>query len=537
VSATPAVTTTPPNKKPTTSGAVLVAAGIFLSRVLGLVRTRFLAGVLGQSPAADAFNVAFRIPNLLQNLFGEGALSASFIPIYARLVRDADEEEAGRLAGAVAGILALVVAAIVLVGVLFTPQITAVIAPGLNAPEKAGERALTIQLMRILFPGAALLALSAWCLGILNSHRRFFLSYASPVMWNLAMIAALIAYRHGDPGHVALIIAWASVVGSALQFVVQLPAVLRLARRLRLSLDIHRATVREVIKNFIPAFVGRGVTQISAFIDIAIASALPATMLGLIGYAQNLYMLPVSLFGISVSASELAEMSHVDEQSGDAHAAMLRARLDAGLRRIAFFVVPSAVAFLALGGVLVALLFENRRFGPDATQITWAIVAGSAVGLLASTMGRLYSSTFYVLRDTRTPLRFASLRVVLNAALGSLCALVLPRALGLSATWGAAGLTAASGVAAWVEFTLLRNALNARLGRTGVPAPFVATLWACALGAAAVAWGVKLLLSGAGPLFGGTIIIAAYGAVYFATTSALAVPESRAVLARARRLL
>ncbi|HEX7020389.1 MAG TPA: murein biosynthesis integral membrane protein MurJ, partial [Gemmatimonadaceae bacterium] len=457
---------------PRRSGAVLVAAGIFISRILGLVRTRLLAGVLGQSIAADAFNVSFRIPNLLSNLFGEGSLSASFIPVYARLVRDGEDEEAGRTAGAVAATLGLIIAIIVLLGVLFSSPITSVIASGLNDPAKAHERALTVQLTRILFPGAGLLVMSAWCLGILNSHRKFFLSYTAPVIWNLTMIAALIMYRHGDADRVAVMVAWASVIGSGLQFGVQLPSVLALVRRLRIALDFKRPTVRSILANFAPAFVGRGVSQISAFIDIWIASYLPQTMLGLLGYAQNLYMLPVSLFGMSVSAAELAEMSHVSEEQGrEVYNALLRRRLDAGLRQIAFLVVPSAMAFLALGGVIIALLFQTGRFHASSTQITWSIVAGSAVGLLANTMGRLYSSTFYVLRDTRTPLKFAVIRVTLTAVLGWLFAIEAPKWFNLSAVWGAAGLTASAGISAWLEFTLLRQALNRRIGRTGAPAP------------------------------------------------------------------
>ncbi len=531
----------PPPPKPDAptrrrSGAFLVAAGIFISRILGLVRTRFLAGVLGQSIAADAFTVAFRIPNLLANLFGEGSLSASFIPVYAGLVRDRNEEEAGRVAGAVAAALALVCAVIVLLGVVFAPEITSVLASGLNAPDKAETRRLTIQLTRILFPGSGLVVMTAWCLGILNSHRKFFLSYAAPVIWNVTMIAAIIAFRHNPESRVVVLVAWASVVGSGLQLLVQLPVVLSLVRRIRLSFDWKRPAVRTILGNFLPAFIGRGVAQISGFIDLAIASYLPSTVLGLIGYAQNLYMLPVSLFGMSVSASELAEMSHIDEAAGaEARAAELRKRLDAGLRQIAFLVVPSAVAFLTLGGVMVGLLFQNRKFDATATTITWSIVAGSAIGLLANTMGRLYSSTFYVLRDTRTPLTFALIRITLGAILGWTASTQVPRWLGINPIWGGAGLTAAAGVSAWVEFSLLRRSLNARIGRTGMPASFVASLWGAALASAALAWGVKFMVGGMGPIVAGVAILGVYGVAYFGLTAVFGIPESRRILARVRR--
>jgi putative peptidoglycan lipid II flippase len=521
------------------SGAVFVAAGIFLSRLLGLVRTHYLSGALGQSVAADAWMYASRIPNILNNLFGEGSLSASFIPVYAGLVRDGNEEEAGRTAGAVAAVLGLIVAVGVALGVLFAGPITSVIASGLSAPGKEATRALTIRLTRILFPSAGLIVMCAWCLGVLNSHRRFFMSYAIQGLSNIVLIIALLMFRHSpNLAYIVTMLAWASVIGAALMFLVQLPRVLSLVKRLRISLGIGHGPTRTVIRNAIPAFIGRGVNQISASIDLWIASYLPSTLAGLLGYSQNLYMLPVSLFGMSISAAELAEMSHVQGSVGDeAYAATLRGRLNAGLRRVAFFVVPSAMAFFALGGVVVALIFEGGRFGHSQSELTWSIVAGSGVGLLAATMGRLYSSTYYVLRDTRTPLVFATVRVVLTTILGWLFAIWIPRWTGLDAKWGAAGLTASAGVAAWVEFTLLRRALNRRIGPTGLPASLAALLWTGAGIAALVAWGAKLVLPQNRPIIGGALIVAVYGVVYFAATAAFKVPESRQMIARARRML
>ncbi|MFI5228893.1 MAG: murein biosynthesis integral membrane protein MurJ [Gemmatimonadales bacterium] len=524
---------------PRRSGAALVAAGIFLSRILGLVRTHYLSGALGQSIDADAWVYASRIPMFLNNLFGEGSLSASFIPVYAGLVRDGDDVEAGRTAGAVAAALGLVVAVGVALGVTFAGPITTVIASGLNAPGKEATRALTIHLTRILFPSAGLVLMCAWCLGVLNSHRRFFMSYAVQGISNLVVITALLLFRHNASlEYIVIRVAWASVVGAAAMFLVQLPRVLKLVPRLRLSLDFSHGPTRVVLRNALPAFVGRGVNQISGFIDLWIASYLPSTLAGLLGYSQNLYMLPVSLFGMSISAAELAEMSHVHGEVGDeAYTATLRSRLDTGLRRIAFLVVPSAMAFFALGGVIVALIFEGGRFNRAATELTWSIVAGSGVGLLASTLGRLYSSTYYVLRDTKTPLAFATVRVILTTVLGWLFAIYLPRWIGLDAKWGAAGLTASAGVAAWVEFTLLRRALNQRIGRTGLRQSFVALLWLSAGVSAAVAWGLKLLLPDHRPIVAGTLVVAVYGLVYFAATAAFRIPESRQMIARARRML
>jgi putative peptidoglycan lipid II flippase len=496
--------------------ALLVGAGIGLSRVVGLVRQRVFSHYFGiETVAAEAWNAAFRIPNFLQNLFGEGVLSASFIPVYARLLAEKDDREAGRVAGAIGALLALVVSVIVLVGVFGTRYFIDAIAPGFERE----TRELTIRLVRILFPGAGLLVLSAWCLGILNSHRKFFLSYTAPVVWSAAMIAAMLVFgRRMDTESLVIVTAWASVAGSALMFLAQLPAVLRFAPRITFG---SSQPAREVTRNFGPVFVSRGVAQISGYIDMAIASYVSRITPGAVaalGTAQTLYMLPVSLFGMSVSAAELPEMSSA------LAGAEIKRRLNAGLRQIAFFVVPSAMALAALGDVLTAGLFVTGRFKQQDAVYVWRILAGSAVGLVAQTLGRLYSSTYYALRDTRTPLRYAVIRVILTTVLGYLCAMPLG--------WGVPGLTASAGVAGWVEFTLLRLSLNRRIGSTGLPAGLVARLWGAAAAAAAAAWGVKLAVGLERPIVDAIAIIAMYGVVYFGATFLLGVEECRGLVRR-----
>ncbi|HEU4699783.1 MAG TPA: murein biosynthesis integral membrane protein MurJ [Gemmatimonadales bacterium] len=505
----------------------MVAAGILLSRLVGLVRQAVFNRYFGLSDAADAFTSAFRIPNLLQNLFGEGALSASFIPVYAGLMARGEREEANRVAGAVAALLALGVTLLVLVGVVATPALIDLITPGFMG----AKRELTITLVRILFPGAGLFVLSAWCLGILNSHRQFLLSYAAPVFWNLVMIAALLLGRHLPLPRLAIWTAWASVLGAAVQFLVQVPPVLRLTGGLRLVLDTASAHVRTIGANFVPAFVGRGAAQLSAYVDMWLASFLPTGAVAGLTAAQNVYMLPVSLFGMSISAAELPAMS---EAAGDEAqvAGYLRARLDAGLRQIAFFVVPSALAFLALGQMIAQVLYQGRRFTADDSRYVWGILAGSAVGLLASTMARLYSSTWYALKDTRTPLRFALLRVGLTMVLGWFAALYLPDLVGAPRRWGAAGLTASAGVAGWVEFVLLRRALNRRIGRTGVPLAVVARLWGAAAVGALAAWAVLAWAPLGHRIVQGLAVLGTYGLVYLFCTFALGVPQARTLLAR-----
>jgi putative peptidoglycan lipid II flippase len=486
------------------------------------------AHFLGTSDAADAFNAAFKIPNFLQNLFGEGVLSASFIPVYARLLGRDEGEEARRVAGAVFSLLALTTAVLVLLGILAAPALLAIIAPGFSGE----KREITIRLVRIFFPGAGLLVLSAWCLGVLNSHRRFFLAYTAPVLWNVAIIGTLLGFGQSSEGYgLAEYAAWGSVVGSALQFGVQLPLVLRLLNGLRVTLRRASAAVRTVIRNFMPVFVGRGVVQISAYVDTVLASLLPTGAVAALSYAQVLYTLPVSLFGMSVSAAELPAMSSARGQ-GSELAAELRGRLDRGLRQIAFFVIPSAVAFVALGDVIVAALYQTGEFTRANTLYVWGILAGSTVGLLASTLGRLYASTFYALQDTRAPLRFAVIRVMLTIVLGYLLAIPVPGWIGLDPRWGAAGVTVSSGVAGWVEYVLLRKGLSGRIGSTRIPPHLLARLWGGA-GAASIAGAVvRLALEGHHPLVVALFSLGLYGIAYFAITAELGVPEARRLLKR-----
>jgi putative peptidoglycan lipid II flippase len=523
----------PAKTQPSTGrSAFFVGAGILISRIVGLVRQRIFAQYFGSSGVGDAFSAAFRIPNFLQNVFGEGALSASFIPVYAKLLAQDDEKEATRVANAIFGLLALITAVIVLIGVLATPYFVTAIAAGFQDE----RRELTIKLVRILFPGAGLLVLSAWCLGVLNSHHKFFMSYTAPVAWNLAIISALVLFgNHVDLPRLAELTAWGSVIGSALQFSVQLPTLLRLIHRFAPVLDLANPHVRQVVHNFFPVFMSRGVVQISAFVDAFLASYLGQGAVVALTYAQSLYTLPVSLFGMSVSAAELPTMARA-LGSADVVAETLRHRLDAGLHRIAFFIVPSSMAFLALGDIIAAVLYETGRFTHSDSNYVWAILAGSSVGLLASTLGRLYSSTYYALNDTKTPLRFAIIRVILTTGLGYLCSLPLPRALGIEPKWGVAGLTASAGIAGWVEFVLLRLSLNRRIGKTGLSSSFVAKLWLGAGIGAAVGWGLRLLLGHRHPLTMAIVVLGGYGVTYFAITAAFGVGEAKRVIGRGLRL-
>lgn len=540
----------------------MVALGILLSRLAGLVRQKLFAHVLGSGLEAAAFSAATRIPNVLQNLLGEGVLSASFIPVYAGLRAKGETEESRRMAGAVFGLLSMLVAVLVGAGLLGAPWLVRLIAPGYDG----AAFALTVSLVRIIFPGTGVLVLSAWCLGILNSHKRFFLSYVAPVVWNGAIIVALLVRPGADAEALIAWVAWATVAGGVLQFAVQLPAVLQLVGRLDPRPTVARPSVREVLRGFGPAVAARGVVQLSSYVDLALATLVSARAVSVLTYAQTIALLPVSLFGMSISAAELPELSADAVKSGAERNAALKERLHAGLERLSFFVVPSSMAFLLLGDLLCAVLLESGRFTAKDTRLGWYVLIGSGVALLAQTSGRLYSSTLYALKDTRTPLHIAVGRVAVGVGLGALSVLLVTDALGLPVDVGVAFLPLSSSVAAWLEMVLLRRAVARALGELPSLVGRLTRLWLVASLAGAVSLGAKGLLTArfgarpaaleewAGQLLtfpdvpqvglpgfdAGTPLVAVgllgvYGVVYLVGTAMLGVPQSAALLRRLRR--
>jgi putative peptidoglycan lipid II flippase len=548
-------------------GSALVGAGIFLSRLSGLVREAAIAAFLGRSFAADAYTAAMRIPNLLQNLLGEGVLSASFIPVYARLLAEGREEEAGRVAGAVAGLLTALTGVLVVVGVLLAEPITSVLARGFT-----GERRdLAVTLVRIVTPGVGFLVLSAWCLGVLNSHRRFFLSYVAPVLWNGAQVAALVAagaavlggLPDGTVGDATLarLATWLGVgtlVGGLLQFAVQLPTGLRLTRGLRPSVSVAEPATRRVLRAFGPVVAGRGVVQISAWVDLLLASFLAIGALAALRYSQVLYLLPISLFGMAVAAAELPELS----ASGAAERDRLVGRLDAGLARIAFFVVPTVAVYLVIGDHVVGTLFQRGEFDPLATQLVWLVLGGYALGLVASTGARLLQNALYAVGAPSVPAKISALRVAVSALVGVALMLQLDRVAVTEAglvlvgalpaftplpeavrespeagvRLGALGLALGAGLTPWLEYVLLRRAVSGRVGETRLAGGTLGRVLAAALVAAAIGLAARPLVAGLPPLAALIIAGGAMGVTYLAVARWLAVPEARDLGGLVRRL-
>jgi len=533
------------------TAAFLVGLGIFLSRVVGLVRERVLATYFGTGLHADVFSAGLRLPNVLQNLLGEGTLSASFIPAYSALLGQGRTQEAGRVAGAAFALLLAVAGAISLLGVLFAPVIVSVFTPGFTGQ----RRELLIAVVRIVFPMTGVLVLSAWALGILNSHRKFFLPYFAPVLWNAAIIATLVAFGSRlDLDALVVAAAWGALAGGLLQFAVQLPAVWRLDRQIRLGTGRREPAFVDAVRKAGPAILGRGVVQLSGYLDLVLASVLAVGAVARLRYAQTLYLLPISLFAMSVAAAALPELA----REHAAAAGALRERTAAAVRRVAFFIVPSFVAFVSIGDVLVAGLYRAGEFGDADVRIVWLILAGYSLGLLASTAARVYQSAFYALRDTAAPARIALVRVLVALVAGAvlmvqfepvtLLGVTVPAgalasfdALGLPL--GPLGLALGASLGGWVEWALLKRALAVRLGSVplrglptgvGAGAAPLARMFAAAFAAAAAAVAASRGLAKFPALLEAAVVAGVFGSVYFAVAAALGLEQARALFRRLR---
>ena len=549
---------TEPRRPRRASGSLLVALGIGASRLAGLGRETVASRLLGNTAAADAFAVAMRIPNMLQNLLGEGVLSASFVPVYSRLLDEADSEggdreDPGRVAGAVAAALMAIVGLAVALFVTLARPITFVLAPGIVGDERFD---LAVSLVRITAVGTGFAVLSAWCLGVLNSHRRFFVSYAAPVLWNAVQIGALVVawILVFDLDGVARTLAWGVAGGGLAQLLVQLPLTVRLARGLRLRWMRGHAGLREIRRRFGPALLGRGVVQVSAFLDQILATLLATGAIAALFRAQILYLLPVSLFAMSIAAAELPEMSRLaDDPVALAH----RTRL--AMRRVAFWMLMTAVIYVAAGDLVVGLLFEGGVFGSADTVLVWFVVGTYALGLPATGVSRVLQNACYARGDTAGPARIAAIRVAVAAAVGTVVmfpldrivvgpdgllgaadaiglAWALPaaeRALGDVVRLGAVGLALGSAVGAWTEIVLLSQRFGAPDAvRSALAAPAAAAAASFATTAA-----LKLLVDGWPVILSAPVVAAAAVGVYAVVAYRSGVAEAQLLLQPARRII
>jgi len=496
-------------------GAGRVAAGILVTRVLGYIRERVFAHYFGNGAAADAFRAALRIPNALRNLLGEGTLSASFIPVYAGL-NEKNKPSARALAGAILGLLLLASGILAVMGIVFAPAITAAVAQGFDGP----RRELTTVLVRILFPMTGLMVVSAWCLGILNTHRRFFLPYAAPALWNIAGIAAMVgaaAWLKGEGLYgLSLALAWGTVAGSLLQIAIQLPTCWRLLGGIPLRLSLAPEGVRHVIVAWLPLVVGAGVAQLSGLVDTFLGSFTGTGGLASLGYAQLVQVLPISLFGVAVTAVALPDLARdaISETANE----QLRARIALGFRRIAFFVLPSAFAFAAFGPQIVGALFQTGRFDADDTVLVGGVLAAYGIGLLGQSTVKLFASGFYAMRDTRTPVRIAITSLVIS---GFLSWFFMRR-------FGPAGIALGSSIGGTLNTVLHLYDLDRRIGTILQRSDWqiVGLVVAAALIALLLGIGMAQLAAGWRPVPRGIAVLSIFGAAYGALTLAFRHPDA-----------
>jgi putative peptidoglycan lipid II flippase len=497
-------------------GAARVAGGILVTRVLGYVRERVFAHYFGNGAAADAFRAALRIPNALRNLLGEGTLSASFIPVYASLEQK-DKPAARALAGAVLGLLLLASGILAVIGIAFAPAITAAVAQGFDGP----RRELTTVLVRILFPMTGLMVVSAWCLGILNTHRRFFLPYAAPALWNVAGIAAMVgaaAWLKGEGLYgMSLALAWGTVAGSLLQIAIQLPTCWRLLGGIPLRVSLAPEGVRHVIVAWLPLVLGAGVAQLSGLVDTFLGSFTGEGGLASLGYAQLVQVLPISLFGVAVTAVALPDLARdaISETANE----QLRARIATGFRRIAYFVLPAAFAFAAFGPQIVGALFQTGRFDADDTMLVGGVLAAYGIGLLGQSTVKLFASGFYAMRDTRTPVRIAIASLVISGVLSWFFMRRL----------GPAGIALGSSIGGTFNTVLHLYDLDKRIGTILQTADWriVGLVVVAALIAVLLGTGTDYLAVGWRPIPRAIAVLGIFGVAYGALTLAFRHPDAK----------
>ncbi|MFO0607635.1 MAG: murein biosynthesis integral membrane protein MurJ [Polyangiales bacterium] len=504
-------------------GGLLVGAGILASRLVGLVRQRVVAHYLGTGDAADALAAAFRVGNITQNLLGEGALSASFIPVYARLREAEGQPRATAFARAALGALAPVALAVSALGVLAAPALAALVGSGFTGDKLR----LAASLIRVLFPMTGALVVGAWALGVLNTHKRLFLPYAAPVVWSVAQIVAVVlaASREGaTPAALATAVAWGALGGALLQVAVMLAPVRGLLGAVAPRLDLADPGVREAASKLPASLMGRGVMQLSALVDTAMVGTLGAGAVASVTYAQTIYLLPMALLGTGEAAASLPELARRGVALDDERRQEIRASLGAQLGRVVPLAAGAATAFLATGAEITTLLLRGGRFDQASTREVTHVLMAYALALPPNAASRVLSTACYALGDTAGPARFASVRV----AVSTLTSLALLR------PFGAPGVVFGSVVGAWVELALLAGAVRAKVGGAGgAQLPYLPLWAACAVCASfaaiaryfAVRWDVNVYLAA-------VAVLAFAGTGFAGACEALGVVKVRALLRR-----
>lgn len=435
-------------------------AGTALSRVLGVFRDMLKAYLFGTGVAADAFTVAFRIPNMLRAFLAEGTLSASFVPVFNDYLAKGKREESAEVARNAFGILALALLAVSALGVLLAPIIVRVMASGFS--EIPGKIELTVNLTRILFPYIFFVGLTALCAGILNSHRHFTVPALAPAMLNISMIAfmGLLCTRIiGGPKMQIYGLAAGALAGGMGQLLIQVPVLKSKGIPLRPGFDYRHPAIGKIFRLMIPGVIGMGVAEINAFVDTYLAALLQAGSVAALEYGNRLVQLPLGIFGVALGTAALPTMS---AQAARDETAQLKETLATNLRMIVFVMAPATVGLIVLRVPIVRLLFERGRFfgGDSVEMVTWALMFYS-IGLVAYGGAKSLVAAFYSLKDTKTPVRCSFAAMIANVILN----IILMRYLQLG------GLALATALSSMLNVGLLIVFLRRRLGT------FIRTPW------------------------------------------------------------
>ncbi len=433
------------------SAASVVSAATLLSRLLGFVRDMAVAWLFGAGMLADAFFVAFRIPSTLRELLGEGALSAAFVPAFTRTATREGRDAAWDLASAVMGTLVVVLAGVTLMGVLLAPWIVRVLAPGFGAIP--GKLALTIQLLRVMFPYIFLVGLAALFMAILNSLGHFMTPALSPTVLNIAMIAAALLVAPGSRNPV-LPLGIAVLVGGAGQLLIQVPSAMARGWRPRLRVAPRDPRVQQIARLMAPGVAGLAITQINVFVGTLLASFLAQGSVAALTYAFRLVQFPIGVIGVAIATGALPVMAAFVAR--DAVVEMKRA-LESSLRLAFFLTLPAMVGLMLFRVPILHVLFERGAFTRPVTTLTAEILMGYTLGLGFYISNRILAPAFYAMHDTWTPVTTGMMAVGVNIA----ASIVLMGPL------GATGLALATAVASASNFLLLFARLRRRIGPLG----------------------------------------------------------------------
>lgn len=509
--------------------AALVSGMTLVSRVLGLVREVVFAALLGAGFHSDAFRIAFRIPNLLRDMFAEGALSAAFVPTYARVQRESGREAAFRLANRVLTVLAALLGAVVLLGILFAWPLVSALAPGFD--DQAGKAELTVLLTRIMMPFLPLVSFAAVAMGMLNAEERFGIPALSPALFNVVAIAwAAALWAMGLPPE-QVVVGWAAgtLAGGLAQFVVQVPSLRRLGWRFRAEWAPRDPGLARMGRLMAPATVGLAAVQVNLFVNSIFASHEPGAVSWL-DYAFRLLYLPIGLFGVALGTIATAGLAR-HAASGDV--ARLRDTLRQSLSMLAYLTVPATAGLMALGVPVVRLLYERGAFTPDDTRATATALLLYSFGLVGYTGVKVLAPAFYALQRPRVPLLGSALAVATNLAV----VLSAHGAIGFRAI--ALGTALGSLVNAGLLVALFERRVGGLFGH-GLFRP-VGRMVAAAAAMAAVAWlaaaGLERAVGTSGlpaQLATGLVPVLAGVAVYGLLTHAMKVGEADVLWRMAR---